>query len=255
MRIEELIQTLKREYYKAKILQSSLDSIIAFFTLYLLSVLVGIDNLAGYSAVYFISALTLIFFVSNCVYRFRTYEIELYEEENPELDEMLRTAKDNIENNSIVSKALFDDVLERTRSISPATVISGKSILVKTSLILGLSFATVITGVIDYSVTEDGEDFVNELTESYAEEPEEVSFEDLETGDSEDILGEPQNVDPSEHEFEIDYDVADGGIYRESRAFETDDSFSSVFDTGSNVEERELAKRYMVEIRELESNN
>lgn len=255
MRIEELVDTLKKEYYKAKILQASLDSAIVFFVLYLVSVLFGVSELAGYRFLYFAAGFSLVFFVSDSFYRSRNYEIELYEEENPELDEMLRTARDNLDDNSIVSKALFDEVVERTRSISPSTVISEKAILYKTLLILFLSFATVITGMVDFSVTDKGGEIIDQVTNPGGSEnqTDDVNFENLETGDPEDILGEPQDIDPSDHEFDINYDVQDGGIYRESRAYESDGNFVSMFDTGSNLEERELARRYMVRIREIQS--
>ena len=256
MRIEKLVNTLKKEYYKAKILQASLDATILFFMLYLVSVILNITNLLGYNILYFIAGIALIFLTLDSFYRFRNYEIELYEEHNPELDEMLRTARDNIEENSIVSEALFNDVIERTRSISPATVISGEAIIIKTTFILILSLGTVFTGVMDFSLTEDGTELVNQLTEEeYENQTETVNFEEVDTGDPDDLLGEPEDIDPSEHDFNFDHNIQDGGIYRESRSFETDDNFISTFDSSAELEDRELARRYMVEIRELQSSN
>ena len=256
MRIEKLVETLKKEYYKAKILQASLDATILFFSLYLFTVILNITSIQGHNILYFIAPLSLIFLALDSFYRFRNYQIELYEEQNPELDEMLRTAKDNIEDNSIVSEALFNDVIERTRSISPATVISGEAIIVKTTFILILSLGTVFTGVMDFSLTEDGTELVEQLTEEeYENQTETVSFEEVDTGEPSDILGEPEDIDPSEHDFDFEQNIQDGGIYRDSRSFETDDSFISAFDSDAELEDRELARRYMVEIRELQSNN
>ncbi|MFB6204706.1 MAG: hypothetical protein ABEJ75_03600 [Candidatus Nanohaloarchaea archaeon] len=153
MKIEKLLKQLKREFIKVNLIQASLDSLLFFLSTNLLLFIFSIRLTETFANPPLLAVLTLVFGAGDLAYRAYNYRLEIYEEENPQLREVLRTARDNIDQQNVVSQALFDEVVSRARSVSSESIIPSKRIIQKILLVGGLSFLTVVSGMTDFQIT------------------------------------------------------------------------------------------------------
>ncbi|MBC5792460.1 MAG: hypothetical protein H8Z69_00310 [Nanohaloarchaea archaeon] len=163
MRVEKLLKRLKREFLKVNLMQACLDSILFFLSanivLFLLdfSLVGSVDNKAV------IALSSLAFFGADFYYRSKNYTLEIYEQKNPELREILRTARDNLNSRNIVSQALFDELMDRSRSVTSESIVPSKRIIQKILAVGALSFITVISGIANFQVLDDSGELINDL--------------------------------------------------------------------------------------------
>ncbi len=251
MRVEKLLKRLKREFIKVNVLQASLDSIILFLTVNLTLFLFSLQLIEGFSNIEALAALTLVFFLIDLAYRTKNYRLEIYEEKNPELQEVLRTARDNLDSNNIVSQALFDDLLERSRSVTSESIVPSKIIIQKSIAVGILSFLTVLSGVAGFHVQANGGEVLpgmESVQEFVGDEPD----EEFELQNSTDIFGDPEDI--GEPGSVVDFEIEGEGNASESepsyRELDEEDVFMEV--SGPETDEDiDLAKEYMLEIREF----
>lgn len=244
MRIEGLLKRLKREYWKVKVLQSSLDTLI------LVLLLNFIAFLAGYSYDFrILGGVAAAFFLINLFIRTRDYSVEIYEQENSELQELLRTARDNLDKRDEVSEALFGDVMDRARTVTSESIIPSEILVQKLFLIGGLAILTAISGLVVPAIDVD-------TSGVYSTFDNLVDFEDDSSddfrGNVSDVIGEESDLDETGSNVDIDI-VGEGESFEESilRGFEGDTELryeSSPETTG----DEELMREYSLRIRELE---
>jgi len=84
-----------------------------------------------------------VFFAVRFYLQSRSFDLKKIEKKNPEIREMLRTANDNKENNSLMAQALFTEVLEKMRKVSSGTFINIEMILKRIGAIFVLSVVLV----------------------------------------------------------------------------------------------------------------
>ncbi len=245
MRIEQLIKTLKREFYKVNFLQSTLDSVILFLILNTLQIFVQLPLPTALADYKVIAAFSGIFLLLNFFYRSRNYNIEIYENENPELNELLRTAKDNVDKNNTASRALFNEIKEISRNVSSESIIPNNQILGKTLLIGVLSIGVVMTGTIDTELN-------SETLETLWDEPDEETTEntsefDYELLDGEEILGDHNELNPED--MDINYDTSPQEDTAQTAPFASQQEVDSLqqFEEDPSFE---LSKEYLQRIRE-----
>lgn len=232
-------------------MQSMLDSLLFFLTANLLLFLFSVQIFSEVQNYLVIAVLSGFFFLGDVFYRFRKYSLEIYEQENPELREILRTARDNIDNQNIVSQALFDELLEKARRVTSESIIPARSIIYKTLAVGVLSFITVMSGLADFQVAQQGTDLLDRpaaLGGSSGEDGENgFEFED-DSG----IFGDETDL---EGELDIDFNVTGEGDAEEDQLDPTEQPprSPSRLDAGaaSSPEDIELAKQYSVAIREF----
>ena len=160
MRVEKLFKRLKREFLKVNFLQACLDSLLFFLTTNLVLFLFSVRFTSAGRNFQYLLPITAIIFIADFYYRSRNYNIEIYEEKNPELRERLRTARDNIGSNNIVSQALFDEILDLSRSVSSESIIPSKKIIQKMIAIGIISFLTVMSGIFNFQVLDEGREIL-----------------------------------------------------------------------------------------------
>ncbi|MFB6115441.1 MAG: hypothetical protein ABEK04_04040, partial [Candidatus Nanohalobium sp.] len=114
---------------KVNVIQASLDAIGLFLVLNLVTFLFSIQLVSGLGNPPILLGVSVVFFLGDLIYRVRNYRLEIYEEQNPELKEVLRTARDNLDKSDIASQALFDDLMERARSVTSESIIPSKFII------------------------------------------------------------------------------------------------------------------------------
>lgn len=143
MGVDDLFSEMRFELFKVVLLNSFLDATVAFLILFLgLAVFgVGIWWALGFAA---------LFFAVDVWRHARRLSLRYVEERNPEVREMLRTAADNRQSNSLMAQALFNDVVQKVRSVSSGTLLSVGPIVTKvvsifalSLLIIGLAFFNV----------------------------------------------------------------------------------------------------------------
>jgi hypothetical protein len=251
MRVEKLFKRLKREFLKINFLQACLDSILFFLTANLGLFLFSLRFTSAGRNLEFLVPITVIIFLGDFYYRSQKYNIEIYEEKNPELRERLRTARDNIDSNNIVSQALFDEILDLSRSVSSESIIPSKKIIRKMIAIGIISFLTVMSGLLNFQVIEEGREIIpdtDELVDQINGGEDEI---ELQNGS--DIYGEEADIPVSENL--IDYNITGRGVSQgvsSSGESRSPDSPSLGGTFSQSGEDLQLAKEYSLAIREMQ---
>ena len=249
MRVETLFKRLKREFIKVNLLQACLDTLMFFLAFNLVLFLFSLQITSYLTNNQSLLAASTIFFLIDLAYRARNYQLELYEKKNPELHEILRTARDNLNKKNIASQAMFDELMDRSRSVTSESIIPSKRIIEKVLIVGALSFMTVISGLADFQIIRDsGGEIVPDLRNIGQQEEE----DEFELRNATDIYGESQDIDVSDQlvnftiEGEGESDESDLG----SSNARPEDVVLDV--TGSSIsEDLELAKEYSLAIKEF----
>lgn len=243
VRIETLLKRLKREYWKIKALQSSLDTLILVLGLNFMAFLANFKYdfriLGGLAAV---------FFIGNLIYRTRGYSVEVYEDQNDELQELLRTARDNLDKRDTVSEALFGDVMDRARTVSSESIIPSERIVQKLFLVGGLAILTTVSGLVVPVIDVDTSGAYNQISELVNSPEDQDDFK----RNASDVLGEESDLDDTGSNVDIEI-VGEGESFEESvlRGFEGDREL--MYERSPEIEEdSQLMKEYSLAIRDLE---
>lgn len=239
MRVENLFRQLKREYFKTKVLQSSLDTLILALTANLLLFLSGIN----YEHIW-IGIGALAFFIADSVYRVKGYSVEVFENSNEELNEVLRTAKDNLDRRDRVSEALFDEVMDRARKVPSDSIMASDRVVQKLIAVGGLSILTAVSGIIVPSVDTDFEfaeisDFVDTVEEEIRADGDAVLGESTDLGSGSDI----------DIEIEGEGESFEDGV---ASGFEGDSELMYDAPEDDLDEDRELMRRYSLELQNIQ---
>lgn len=249
MKVEELLKRLKIEFVKVNLIQASLDSILFFLTSNLVLFLFSVQLVGSSRNYLIIGGLTFLFLVGDLFYRVRNYHLEIYEDENPELKEVLRTARDNLDKSNIASQALFDDLMDRARSVTSESIIPSKEIIQKIIAIGVLCFLTVGSGLTDFQIRQETSELISGFNPPGSEENESNEPEVL---NGSEIFGEASQIDVSNREMNFN-------ISGTSESKKGDFSFDSAseefaFESVSRQENQdmELAKRYSLAIKDIE---
>lgn len=250
MRVEKLFKQLKREYLKIKILQGFLDGIIFFQLTYLIVKLAGIELPTSYPAYVILAVLSSFIFAIDSFYRSRGYSIEIYEEENPELAEILRTAHDNLDEKSVPVESLFDEVKDTARKISSESIIPNRAILAKVVAISFLSIATVVGGVTTIHDMDIENPVDDSVTDNGSTGSGSGSISEVEFGDNSDVLGEPDDFDYQSREISFSYNTEEGqGFKPLGERYQGDLAFRS---GGEETINFRIARDYSLAIKDIE---
>jgi len=244
MRVEKLLKRLRREFIKVNLIQAALDSILFFLSINLVLFLLNI-TLVNESLHYrILIGLTFIFLISDWVHRTRKYRLEIYEEKNPQLREILRTARDNLDNQNIVSQAMFDDLMQRARSVTSESIIPSTKIIKKIVLVGVLSFLTALSGIVDFQVQKETQQLFSEL------EPQEVLNRDPERlKNASEIYGEPQDIQASATDLQINVTGEAAGEGSDELHRLDAEQFTFEAANPGLPEDVELAKKYSLAIK------
>lgn len=249
MRVETLFKRLKREFVKINLLQACLDTLGFFLSFNLILFLFSLRITSYLPNNQALIGASLLFFIGDLAYRTKNYRLEIYEQKNPELHEILRTARDNLGKNNIASQAMFDELMDRSRSVTSESIIPSKRIIQKVVIVGALSFLTVISGLADFQIIRDeGGELVPDIG-NLGQQKDEDGFQ---LRNASDIYGESKDIDVSDQ-------LVNFTIEGEGETEETDLGSSNaqpediVLDvTGSSIsEDMELAKQYSLAIKEF----
>ncbi|MFH1649944.1 MAG: hypothetical protein ABIA93_05320 [Candidatus Woesearchaeota archaeon] len=135
--VERLFKDLRQEIAKTLLVDVLLSTVIVFLLLHLVLSLFGIP--------FWVSLiLALLYFTLRYRKRVNRFELKTIEDKNVSVKEILRTAKDNMSDTSLMASALFVDLLKRMRDVSIGTILNSRNVIVKTLTVAGLSFVIVL---------------------------------------------------------------------------------------------------------------
>jgi len=249
MRVETLFKRLKREFVKVNLLQACLDTLMFFLCANLILFLFSLKITSYIPNIQALVGLSTVFFLVDLFYRARTYKLEIYEQKNPELHEILRTARDNLNKNNIASQAMFDELMDRSRSVTSESIIPSKRIIQKVVIVGILSFLTVVSGLADFQIiSEEGGNLVPDVGDLGDQQDE----DEFELKNASDIYGERKDIDVSDQlvNFTIEGEGESEDTELGSSNARPEDVVLDV--TGSSIsEDMELAKQYSLAIKEF----
>lgn len=252
MRVEELFKLLKREFLKINLMQACLDSISFFLVGNLLLFLFSVDVTSSIDNLPILVGVSVLFFVLDLAFRSQKYNIEIYEEENPELREILRTARDNLEKQDIMSEALFDELMDRSRKVTSDSIVPSRRIVQKIFLVGALSFLTVLSGLTDFQLARDNKDLIEDLGPLENVVDQEQNENKTGVNNATEILGEEKDIQVSEKlvEYNISGSGENSGSDLEAGRENREKAVLDV--SGPKLsEDLELAKKYSLAIKEL----
>ncbi len=184
--IKYLFRELYYEVFKISFLHASADAIIFFL------VVLNITNILTLS--YYVALiLTGLFFVSDVIFRMKKTTLQKIEAKNPDVQDILRTAKDHYNEDNFMVKAMFEDLINRMRSVSAGSLMNNKELLVKVLIMCVLSFSVIVLSAYDVHIPKgvfDPNSYAKWFSRPSAEQRE---FYGIEFNDSdEDIYGKPE---------------------------------------------------------------
>lgn len=248
MRIEKLLKQLKKEFIKVNFIQACLDSLLFFLSGNLLLFFFSLRIFRTVSNVQLLAGLSLVVLIADLYLRSQKYRLEIYEEKNPELREVLRTARDNIGTQNIASQALFDEVMDRARSVTSESIIPNRNIIEKILAVGVLSFLTVISGVADIQLQGDETQVFDGILDNGNGQVENEGNFTL-TNSSRISLDEDANYS-AEIEFNL---VGDGNSKEpEIRPYSSEENIQFESSTEGLGEDADLAREYSIAIRNLQ---
>jgi len=252
MRVERLLIRLKREFLKVNLMQACLDTLIFFLSSNLILFLLSLEITDRYSNAIILGALSVVFFTADFILRSKTYKLEIYEQKNPELREILRTARDNLDSHNIVSQSLFDELMDRSRSVTSESIVPSKRIIQKILAVGLLSFLTVISGIANFQVLEDQGQILDDLGPVGDIINQGDEDEQSEIKNASEIYGEKQDIQVSDRL--VGYNITGTGQSSSDglgteRSEPEDVTLDAAGPEGS--EDLELAKQYSLEIKTL----
>lgn len=248
--VERLFKRLRREFIKVNVLQASLDALVLFLSANLVLFLFGTELFPSLPNITVLAVVALVFFVGDLAYRSRSYRLELYEERNPELREILRTARDNPEQDNLVSRAMVEDLMKRLRSITSDSIIPDRSIIKKILVVGALSFLTLLSGVTDFQIQEDGGSLLPGLDPGTL----------IDDDDEEEVLqntsriyGERDDIDASDMDlaFNITGEGENEQLEEDGSAFRSGEDAAIEASESQLSEDLALAKAYSLAVKEL----
>lgn len=253
MKVEKLLKRLKIEFIKVNLIQSSLDSILFFLISNLTLFLFSVQVTRSFENYVILGGLTVFFFLGDLFYRIRTYHLEIYEEKNPELREVLRTARDNLDKSNTVSQALFDELIKRARSITSESIIPSQKIIQKIVLIGFLCFLTVGSGLINFQILDTDSNIVPELgLDSENDSRVNTTSNNSDILNGSDVMGEPEDIDVKSRD--LNFDIRGTGESETSDYSFESSSDGLAFESldNQNEENMKLTKEYSLAIRNFE---
>ncbi|RME31552.1 hypothetical protein D6789_02355 [Candidatus Woesearchaeota archaeon] len=196
MAIKDLFNELRIEMFKVIILNAFLDAALVFLVSYLILTIFSITPLAPL-------IIASLFFVGATIWHSRTLTLRYIEERNPEVSEMLRTAADNKDSDTLMAHALFNDVARKMRGISSGSFLQVSRLLTRLSIIFILSLGIITLAFFNVNIQKFENPFLGiaeRIGERFGETPETPETADVASVDE---LGEAHMATLGEEQLDV----------------------------------------------------
>ncbi len=250
-----LFGALKFELVKIALINSILNGCIVFLILYLF---LSFTPLGFMIPLYIALAYALVSFYLTA----SQARINRFEDQNPAMREILRTAEDNKNEDNIMVKGLFAEVMRKAKSVSSYTVINPKRMVSKVISIQLLVFVLIFMHSMSISMLQIG-DYIGAL--SPAEFVSDSFFGDDISPSDDIIYGDARPLPIGDQEIQIEVNPSGVGVdiskidespLRENdfrREVEGDEGFAvadASYDDGITKKEQAIVKEYFTRINE-----
>ena len=141
--VRGMFMEVQYELVKIILLNVFLSTVIVFL-------IADIIGLVFNMPLWYVIAAAFIYFLVMMMVEVRKISIRRVEQRNPEMREILRTAKDNLNEDTLMAHALFYEVLEKMRRVSSGTFLDFKKLVFKLSAVFLL--AIILVGLAFFNI-------------------------------------------------------------------------------------------------------
>jgi hypothetical protein len=134
--IRNMFNEVQYELVKIILLNVFLSTVILFLATDLIALIFNMP-------LWYVIIISSLYFIIMLSIEVRKISIRHVEEKNPQLKEILRTAKDNMGDDSLMAHALFFEVLEKIKGVSSGTFLDFKKLMTKIAIIFCLAIVLV----------------------------------------------------------------------------------------------------------------
>ncbi len=134
--IKNMFNEVQYELVKIILLNVFLSTVILFLAADLVALVFNMP-------IWYVIVISFLYFVILMYHEVKKISITEVEKNNPNLHEILRTAKDNQNEDSLMAHALFFEVIEKMRKVSSGTFLDLKKILTKLGAIFALAIILI----------------------------------------------------------------------------------------------------------------
>jgi hypothetical protein len=145
--INKLFFEIKAEILKIAIFKAILNTAVVFLALATAFSLLNV-------AILYAFILSAIFLIINTYLYYASVSLKSIEDANPEVREMLRTAKDNMKSDNVMIRALHQELLQKARHISSGNMVSTQHLMVKLAVIAVLAFGMIFTATLNLKISD-----------------------------------------------------------------------------------------------------
>ncbi len=278
--MERALRQIRREGWKAALIQSAVDATALFLAVNLLLSVVDpswlrpvtlpadatkpVTGALGRSGPLAVpgsalcaAVVALVALAAGIWVRGRRSLVERFEAANPPVGEALRTARDAAEGgaSSRMTTRLYADVLDRLQESSSAGLVSLRRVALTLVVIVAMSAATTQVAVYEVTIGGGGNGVVNTTTD----EP--VEFTGLQDGGA--VLGDSEELSAGDENISAEVESTDGDQELDSKSrfptsaggggeTRTVDSQQAGFAQPEQIADAELVREYSIRIREPE---
>jgi hypothetical protein len=183
--IKRLFAELNQEIFKISLLQSFTDTIIFFLVALNITTLLRVKF-------YFALGTAFLFLIGDVMYRMKKTTLDQIELKNPNVRDILRTAKDNENRNSFMILAMFEDLIQRMKEVSASSILNQRKLLIKTLIVCLLSFSVIMTSANNIHVPKSVFDINNYYNWFSKPGQDRLDFYTIEFNDTEGLYGNPE---------------------------------------------------------------
>ena len=259
-RVKYLLSEVKIELLKAVLINTFLDSIMAFFIVYFI---VSFFDLPFIYILGVPGAITFFFFMICLIKRTKKLKLKVMEDANPQISEMLRTANDNKSQENVMALALFEDLRRKMKTTSAGNLLEGKKIFVRIISAIVIVFLIIFVSSLNINMEKIKINFGSFKLPFTQSEPIEGNLTELVFNETDVMFGDADvarlgndrinlNVNPSLSEIDFNkISDAEDQALREGGVPEEIGITADAFDNNEVLDEAEQAANYSQRIKNI----
>lgn len=180
--IKKLFRELYYEVFKIVLIHSIADALIVFLILLNITALFRVRF-------YYALVISLVMLLIDIILRMRHVKLKKIEQKNPQINEILRTARDNYNGEDFMVRAMFEELIAKMKSVSAGSIAESKVLFFKLVAVCILSFAVIIISASNIHVPKEVFD-VDNYYKFFARQKESLNFYGIEFNNTDaDIYG------------------------------------------------------------------
>jgi hypothetical protein len=194
--IKALFKELYREVFKISFLHAFTDSLICLFVALNLTTLLDVSFIYAFIA-------SFIFLLADLAYRMKKTTLKTIEEGNPEIRDILSTARDNANKDNFMVLAMFEDLIKRMKTVSSGSFMEKRGLLLKVGIMCALSFSIIVISSTNLHVPKSI--FDPDTYNKFFSKPgkDQLRFYTMEFNESSDIYGDPELAGLGNRQIEL----------------------------------------------------